>query len=243
LTQHLRSGYLKYPEFASLEHVRHRFYVDLICRNRNARSLYPWSAFSVLFQFFIKPHFRIFLDFEDNWKEPCTVTLGDKKEARACKVRFLEVAVSNDGRSVANDCRAQVHMVNPKLMVATRHVGIRWEKALAQTVFDVADLPDSITQHFLEKTDIEAGRGLPAIILFATEYDKEAHFATDRPTSVAIPSVTDVTLRVVGSNFVAKYLGRFRIMIRSWHEIDISEVTLGTQVSDALRALAKHFRK
>jgi hypothetical protein len=144
---------------------------------------------------------------------------------------------------MANDCRVQVHVANRKLTVAERHVGIRWEKALGRTVFDAIGFPDSITQHFLDKTDIEAGRGLPAIILFATEYDKVAHFTTDRPISVALPSVTDVTLRVVGSNFVAKYLGRFRIIIRTWHEIDISEVTIGTQVSDALRELAKHFKK
>ncbi len=95
----------------------------------------------------------------------------------------------------------------------------------------------------MEKTDIEAGRGFPAIILFATEHDNEVHFTTDTPISLVIPSVTDVRLRIVGSNFVAKSFGRFRIVIRSWSDMGISKVTLGTDIADALRALKSKFKK
>jgi len=118
---------------------------------------------------------------------------------------------------------------------------LRWEmdKVFKESDLDKSDLRKSISDFFDEKTDIQVGPGRILNVLYATDQDNKAHLVSERERALDIPSTTDFDLKVVGPKFAPQNLGRFRITIDTWKDIRITEVTLETRVSDALRDLSK----
>ncbi len=155
-------------------------------------------------------------------------------DRKSIGVHPLSVGIINHGRTLGQDCELFVDVLRPRDHEKLLHP-VRWEEPSSRgKVFDTPFI-QSMIDSLPSKVDIQVGPGRIATIALATDYTKQAHLASTRPFMLNIPSTTDMTLMIVGSNFASQELGRFRISIRSWDDTDISEVTFTTRLRDFVK--------
>jgi hypothetical protein len=191
--------------------------------------------------FFMKPRLRAETDIGTaKLDEPTIVRMIGKTEPQPQfrRIRFVNMGIINDGRTLAQDSTAHIKVRGERGRLL---YGLRWEKPLTDFDF-AAPFLQSILARFPEKADIQAGPGRLLTILFTYDSGSKAFLTTDRLRTLEIPSETDIVLTIGGSNFTAQTLGTFHISIRSWNDIHISEVTVLTQLHDAIRNLALRLR-
>jgi hypothetical protein len=153
-------------------------------------------------------------------------------DQRSVNIHPLNVGIINHGRTLGQDCELFVDVLKPEEELLHP---VRWEDpSSGGKAFDTPFV-QSMIDSLPSKVDVQVGPGRIAVIGLATDYTKKLDLASTRRLTLDIPGTTDITLKIVGSNFASQELGRFRITTRSWNDMDLSKVTITTRLHDFVR--------
>jgi hypothetical protein len=194
--------------------------------------------------FFMKPNLSLTTELESgNLSEPSKITVVEGNKGKICQICFFKVGIRNDGRTLARRCKVYLRLVDQK----TREAGqfawtLRWLDRLKKDTFKRADLHESVVECFRERADIERGPGRMLCVLFTLDCDKKAYLLSTRPDAKPITfdfeQEVEVLAGAVGPRFSEQELGRFRISIHSWNQINMVPVMFETHLADRLHGLA-----